>query len=59
MNRLLTDPANFYKYSRLYSSSVASILAWGFRAKDFDSFWFKDIGDMIEQVCYYSVHALP
>ncbi|KEZ42021.1 hypothetical protein SAPIO_CDS6423 [Scedosporium apiospermum] len=34
MNRLLTDPDNFYTYARLYPNSVAAILAWGFRAKD-------------------------
>ena len=34
MNRLLTDPDNFYTYARLYGNSVAAILAWGFTAKD-------------------------
>jgi hypothetical protein len=50
MNRMVTDPENFYRDSRVYTTSVASILAWGFRAKDHKSFWFKDVGDMIEQV---------
>lgn len=50
MNRLLDDPSNFYSYSRLYASSVASILAWGFRATTLDSFWYKDVSAMIEKV---------
>lgn len=50
MSRLLTEPDKFFSYARLYASSVASILAWGFRAKDLDSFWFKDVSKMIEQV---------
>lgn len=49
MNRLLTDPDRFFQYARLYASSVAAILAWGFRAASLDSFWFKDVGAMIEQ----------
>ncbi|POR38186.1 O-methylsterigmatocystin oxidoreductase [Tolypocladium paradoxum] len=49
MNNLLRDPDNFFQYSRLYASSVAAILAWGFRAKTLDSFWFKDVAIMIEQ----------
>lgn len=50
MNRLLEEPENFYTYSRLYANSVAAILAWGFRAKDTESFWFKEVNAMIEQV---------
>ncbi|KAF5984301.1 oxidoreductase [Fusarium coicis] len=49
MNRLLDDPGNFYSYSRLYASSVAAILAWGFRATTLDSFWYKDVSAMIEK----------
>ncbi|KAF5626819.1 oxidoreductase [Fusarium tjaetaba] len=49
MNRLLDDPSNFYSYSRLYASSVAAILAWGFRATTLDSFWYKDVSAMIEK----------
>ncbi|KAH6972758.1 putative cytochrome P450 oxidoreductase [Ilyonectria sp. MPI-CAGE-AT-0026] len=49
MNRLLTDPENFFSYARMYASSVAAVLAWGFRAKDLDSFWFKDVSKMIEK----------
>ncbi|KAJ5633479.1 cytochrome P450 oxidoreductase [Penicillium lividum] len=49
MNRLLTDPKNFFQYVRLYASSVAAVLAWGFRAKTLDSFWFKDTSAMIEE----------
>lgn len=53
MNRLLDDPSNFYSYSRLYASSVAAILAWGFRATTLDSFWYKDVSAMIEKVKFF------
>lgn len=56
MNRLLTDPENFFSYARMYSSSVAAVLAWGFRAKDLDSFWFKDVSKMIEKVSVLLAH---
>ncbi|KFY55956.1 hypothetical protein V496_06863 [Pseudogymnoascus sp. VKM F-4515 (FW-2607)] len=42
MNNLLDDPDQIFEWAKLYSTSVASIIAWGFRAKDFNSFWFKD-----------------
>jgi hypothetical protein len=58
MNRLLSDPDNFFKYARLYASSVAAVLAWGFRAKSLESFWFKDVSDMIEQVRPYNLDIL-
>lgn len=50
MNRLATEPKKFFPYARLYASSVAAVLAWGFRAKSLDSFWFKDVSEMIEEV---------
>ena len=50
MSRLLTEPDTFFSYARLYASSVASILAWGFRAKDLDSIWFKDVSGLVEEV---------
>jgi hypothetical protein len=50
MNRLVTDPKNFFQYARLYATSVAAVLAWGFRAKSVDSSWFKDTSAMIEEV---------
>lgn len=53
MDRLLRDPDNFFPYARLYATSVAAILAWGFRAKDLDSFWFKDVSKMIEKVLIF------
>ncbi|KAF4474647.1 cytochrome P450 oxidoreductase [Fusarium agapanthi] len=49
MSNLLRDPDNFFSYSRLYATSVASILAWGFRAKTLESWWFKDPSAMIEK----------
>lgn len=51
MNRLVEEPKKFFPYARLYSSSVASVLAWGFRAKSLESFWFKDVSALIEEVC--------
>lgn len=50
LNRLVKDPKKFFPYARLYASSVAAVLAWGFRAKTLDSFWFKDVSEMIEEV---------
>lgn len=50
LNRLVEDPKRFFPYARLYASSVAAVLAWGFRAKTLDSFWFKDVSEMIEEV---------
>lgn len=50
LNRLVEDPKRFFPYARLYASSVAAVLAWGFRAKTLDSFWFKDVSAMIEEV---------
>ena len=50
MNNLLRHPNQSFDYARLYASSVASILAWGFRAKDFDSFFYKDFYDFVDQV---------
>ena len=59
MSRLLIEPDMFFSYARLYASSVASILAWGFRAKDLDSFWFKDVSKMIEQVSGPKIRTIP
>ena len=50
MNNILQHPDKAFDYARLYASSVASILAWGFRAKDFDSFFYKDFYDFVDQV---------
>lgn len=50
MNNLVEDPNRVFDFARLYASSVAAILAWGFRAKDFDSFFYKDFYDFVDQV---------
>jgi hypothetical protein len=50
MNNLLEHPDKAFDYARLYASSVAAILAWGFRAKDFSSFFYKDFYDFVDQV---------
>jgi hypothetical protein len=49
MNNLLAHPNKSFDYARLYASSVAAVLAWGFRAKDFDSFFYKDFYDFVDQ----------
>lgn len=54
MNNLLNDPSKSFDYARLYAASVASILAWGFRAKDFESFFYKDFYAFVDQVCQSS-----
>jgi len=50
MNHLLEHPDRIFDYARLYAASVASIIAWGFRAKDFDSFFYKDFYEFVEEV---------
>jgi len=50
MNNLLEQPDRVFDSARLYASSVASIIAWGFRAKDFDSFFYKDFYHFVDQV---------
>jgi hypothetical protein len=57
LNRVLEHPDQIYDYARLYASSVAAILAWGLRAKDFESFFFKNFYDFVDQV--RSAHRLP
>ncbi len=49
MNNLLQHPNQSFDYARLYASSVASILSWVFRAKDFESFFYKDFYDFVDQ----------
>lgn len=51
LNRVLQHPDQIYDYARLYASSVAAVLAWGFRAKDFESFFYKNFYDFVDQVC--------
>jgi cytochrome P450 len=48
LNNLLDDPDNLYNYARLYPVSVACSLVYGHRAKDLNSFWFKDFYHMME-----------
>jgi hypothetical protein len=50
MNNLVHHPNKAFDYARLYASSVAAILVWGFRAKDFDSFFYKDFYNFVDQV---------
>jgi hypothetical protein len=50
MNNVVSHPEKVFDYARLYASSVASILAWGYRAKDLESFFFKDFYDFVDKV---------
>ena len=50
MNNVLRNPDKTFDYARLYATSVASIIAWGHRAADFDSFWSKDVYKLIDMV---------
>ncbi|EXJ93256.1 hypothetical protein A1O3_01813 [Capronia epimyces CBS 606.96] len=49
MNNLLQHPSRSFDHARLYASSVAAILVWGFRAKDFNSFFYKNFYDFVDQ----------
>jgi hypothetical protein len=49
MNNILQHPDRVYEYTRLYASSVASIISWGFRAKDFESFFYKEFYNFVEE----------
>lgn len=51
MNNLLEDPDPIFDYARLYPVSVACSLLYGHRAKDLESFWFKDFYHMMDMVC--------
>jgi hypothetical protein len=53
MNNLLEDSDQVFEWAKLYSTSVASIIAWGFRAKDLNSFWYKDFFEFMDKVCEY------
>jgi hypothetical protein len=55
MNNLLDDPERIFEYARLYPVSVACTLLYGPRAKDLDSFWYKDFYAMMEKVSEKSV----
>lgn len=58
MNNIVHHPDRMFDYTRLYASSVASIIVWGFRAKDFDSFFYKDFYNFVDQVSKHSCLAL-
>jgi hypothetical protein len=50
MNNLLENPDKMFEYTKLYTASVISILAYGQRAASLDSFWYKDVYNLLEQV---------
>lgn len=58
MNNLLDDPDNLFELARLYPVSVATSLVYGHRAKDLNSFWYKDFFHMMEQVSVSSSKPL-
>ncbi|KAL1896114.1 hypothetical protein Sste5346_004854 [Sporothrix stenoceras] len=49
MNNLLDDPDRVFDYARLYPVSVACSLLYGHRAKDLNSFWFREFYHMMEK----------
>ncbi|KAJ5910349.1 hypothetical protein N7504_004992 [Penicillium tannophilum] len=49
MNNLLEDPGRVFDYARLYPVSVACTLIYGQRAKDLNSWWYKEFYEMMEQ----------
>lgn len=49
LNNILQDPDKVFDWAKLYSTSVAAVISWGFRAKDFNSFWYKDFYDFMEK----------
>lgn len=50
MNNLLEDPGRVFDYARLYPVSVACTLIYGQRAKDLNSWWYKEFYEVMEQV---------
>lgn len=50
LNNILQHPDRIYDYTRLYASSVAAIISWGYRAKDLTSFFYKDFYEFVDEV---------
>ena len=50
MNNLLKRPDEIFELAKLYTASVATTLLYGQRAVDVDSFWYKDLYALMEQV---------
>jgi hypothetical protein len=50
MNNLLEDPEHVFEYARLYPVSVACTLIYGHRAKDLNSWWYREFYEMMERV---------
>lgn len=50
MNNLLKRPDEIFELAKLYTASVAATLLYGQRATDLDSFWYKDLYELMEQV---------
>ena len=50
MNNLLKRPDEIFELAKLYTASVAATLLYGQRATDIDSFWYKDLYELMEQV---------
>ncbi|TVY87600.1 Cytochrome P450 monooxygenase, partial [Lachnellula willkommii] len=49
MNNLLKRPDEIFQLAKLYTASVAATLLYGQRATDVDSFWYKDLYELMEQ----------
>lgn len=50
MHNILRHPGRIYDYTKLYAASVAATISWGHRAKDFDSFFYKDFYSFVDEV---------
>lgn len=57
LNNLADDPENIFDYARLYPVSVACALLYGHRAKDLNSFWFKEFYHMMEMVRTFGINS--
>ena len=50
MNNLLKRPDEIFELAKLYTASVATTLLYGQRAVDVDSFWHKNLYDLLDKV---------
>lgn len=50
MNSLPEKPECVFNLAKLCSASVASVISNGHRAKDFESFFFKDFYDFMDKI---------
>lgn len=53
MNNILDHPDQAFDYAKLYAASVASVIVYGHRAANLESFWCKDFYHLVEKVSVY------